>query len=91
MPGDTKPHLARIARSERRRASQAGTLDDVKGKLWAAIERVDRMAESADDALALKATHAMVQACGAYVKVLEVGELEARLATLEASAPTAAA
>lgn len=91
MPGDTKPHIARLARGQRRRDDQAGTIDAVREKLWTAIERVETMTRSDDDALALKAVHALVQACGAFVKVVEVGELEARMADLEASALTAKA
>ena len=91
MPGDTRPHLARLARAEHRRATEAGTLGDVRAKLWAAIERVETLTQADDAGTALKATHALVQACGAYVKVVEVGELEARLADLEASTLTAEA
>lgn len=85
MPGDTRPHCARLARADSRRASRAGTLDDVRAKLWAAIERAETLTEDPDASTALKATHALVQACGAFVKVVEVGELEGRLADLEAA------
>ncbi len=38
----------------------------------------------ADAALVLKAAHALTQACGAYARIVEAGELEARLSELEA-------
>lgn len=89
---------ARRGKAEKRRAlaEAVGTLDDVRAKLWATIERVDRIAAEGNPeaALVLKASHALVQACGAYVKVLEVGEIEARLTEVEqrlAEAPAQAA
>ncbi|HEX9950444.1 MAG TPA: hypothetical protein VGB53_01635 [Rubricoccaceae bacterium] len=99
MPAPKTPNTApaRIKKAQNRRAAAAatGTLDDVKLKLWTAIERVDGLMTDADTQTVLKATHALVQACGAYTKVLEVGEIEARLAGVEArlaeSAPAPAA
>lgn len=82
---------ARTAKARKRReAVTPGTLDDVKVKLWAAIERVDGLMDVATIELTLKATHALVQACGAYTKVLEVGEIEGRLAEVEARLADAA-
>jgi hypothetical protein len=77
---------ARRARAKERRAAaeQPGEIEDVRRVLWRCIGRVEKLTEGADNALVLRAAHALVQACGAYVKVLEVGEYEARLAEIEA-------
>lgn len=91
MAAPKKPNTApaRRKKAEKRRdtAEATGTLGDVRAKLWACIERVEELMTEGDPdaALVLKGTHALVQACGAFVKVLEVGELEARLADLEAA------
>ena len=64
---------------------EPGTLQDVKVKMWNAINRLETIAtkDDADDSLVVKTTHCLVQACGQYVKLLEVGEFEARIAALE--------
>ena len=82
-PKEPKTAPARQAKRAKARAAAVGTLADVRAKLWACIERVEALTEDTDNATVLRATHAMVQACGAYVKVVEVGELEGRLAELE--------
>jgi hypothetical protein len=45
------------------------------------------MERAVEDEVRLRAIHALSQACGQYAKLLEVGELEARLAALEAQVP----
>lgn len=79
---------ARRAKAEKRKAASAGTLDDVRAKLWACIERVDGLVADteAEATLVLKGTHALTQACAAYVKIVEAAELEARVAALEEAA-----
>jgi hypothetical protein len=55
--------------------------------LWRALLEAERvLLESDDDELSLKAVHAVSQASGQYLKLLEIGELEARVAALEVSA-----
>jgi len=83
MPGETRPHVARKAKKARR----AGTVDDVRLKLWNALLRVENVLydDDSDASTVLKATHAMTQAASAYARIVEAGELEARLSELEAA------
>ncbi len=89
MPGDTKPHKARQAK-KRRRARKIGDLTDLRRTLWQAIYQAEQMLLDADSdpATILKCVHAISQAAGSYAKVVEVGELEARLSELEKSLET---
>lgn len=86
MPGDTKPHKARKAK-KRRRTRKTGDLSDLRRTLWQAIYQAEQVLLDADSdtATVLKCVHAISQAAGTYAKVVEVGELEARLAELEKS------
>jgi hypothetical protein len=72
------------ARLERKRRRKVGDLKALQRKLWGAICEADDLVVAAGSAeLRLKAIHALVQAGMAYAKVLEIGELEARLQALE--------
>lgn len=86
MPGDTKPHLARMAR----RARKAGSIADVRRKMWQAIICAEAVLfnDGSDAATLLRAVHAITQASTAYARIIETGELEARLAALEAEYAT---
>jgi hypothetical protein len=91
MPGNTRPEVARAAKRQKKaeakapaRAAEVGTLRDVKAVLWRAVVRVEALTADADKGVQLRAVSALVQACQAFVKVLEVGEVEARLNELEA-------
>jgi hypothetical protein len=76
------PHQARQAK---RRASKPGTLPQLQLKLWQALCAAEAVLQTATEAeLTLKAVHAMAQVAGHYARLLEVGEIEARLAALEA-------
>ena len=83
MPGDTKTHLARLAQRKRR---SKGDLNGARLRLWAALEAAEACLQDAaaagDRDGVLKACHAVVQASGAYARVFEVGELEARFSAL---------
>jgi len=57
--------------------------------MQAAETILDDAAEGRDGTTVLKAVHALTQATAAYARVTEAGELEARLAHLEAAAPAA--
>jgi hypothetical protein len=71
----------------KKRARKPGDLGALKITLWRAILEAERvLLESEDDELSLKAVHAVSQASGQYLRLLEIGELEARVAALEASA-----
>lgn len=88
MPGDTKPHLARLGRRARRRP-KPGTLQQLTAVVWRAITHLENhldgaaRAEEVDTAEVCKLAHALSQAATTYLKALEVGELEARVAALE--------
>ena len=74
----------------RRRRHKAGDLADLRRMLWQALIEAKRvLLESSDAELTLRAVHAVSQAAGQYMKLLEIGELEARVAALEASAARA--
>ena len=83
-PNPTKARQAK-AKKRRARAQTAGTVADLQLKLWRAMSAADDVLDdrAADAALKLRALHALTQASSAYLKVLEVGELEARMAALE--------
>ncbi len=84
MPGDTKPHKARQAK-RRRRIRKIGSLTDARRKLWQAITSAEEvLLDDQSDALTvLKAVHAITSASTAYARLVEIGELEARLAAVE--------
>jgi len=71
------------ARTARRKKAKKGTLEDVGRKVYAALERCEMLLEDIDPSIQLKAAHGVFQGASAYAKVLEVGELEARLQALE--------
>lgn len=80
MPPENRPHVARRAKKARR----AGTVEDVRLKLWNALLRAEDVLMDADDtATVLRAVHAMTQGAAAYARIVDAGELEARLAALE--------
>lgn len=78
------PKEARKAKRARRRG-KPGTLEDARALLWRALMRAGELLEEEDPAHALKAVHAVSQGASAYARIVEVGELEARLAALEAA------
>ena len=83
--GNPNPHQARQAKRRRRR--KPGTVADLKKHLWAAIDKLSESLEG--DAVEVsdltRLTHALSQAATSYLKVVEVGDLEARLTALEQS------
>ena len=93
MPGDTRPHVARKAKKRRRTRRKPGTVDHARRVLWAAIERVEEVLHDAAEPengranpdMILRAAHAITQASSAYARIVEAGELEARLGELEAA------
>lgn len=78
------PTAARKAKRQKRRG-KAGTLEDARALLWRALTRAGELLEQEDPMLSLKAVHAVSQGASAYARIVEVGEIEARLAALEAS------
>jgi uncharacterized small protein (DUF1192 family) len=80
MP-NPNPHHARLAK---KRARKPGDMHQVLRMLWQALLEAEEVLLHAEDAeLTLKAVHAISQSAGQYAKLLEVGELEARLAAVE--------
>jgi|TARA_B100000315_G_C14054608_1_gene353440 hypothetical protein len=78
------PVEARRVKKSRRKP---GDLPALQRKLWGAILHAENTLEAAamekDPELTLKAVHALSQCAGQYAKLLEVGELEARVFSLE--------
>jgi hypothetical protein len=81
---NANPTKARMAKKSNRKP---GDLQALQRKLWGAILHAEEVLEDAsqdkDRELTLKAIHALSQCCGQYAKLLEVGEIEARLGALE--------
>jgi hypothetical protein len=74
------------ARMAKKRARKPGDLRALQRMLWRALlEAKTVFLESDNDELSLKAVHALSQASGQYAKLLEIGELEARVVALEAA------
>lgn len=84
------PTKARRAKKARRRA-RPGTLEDARALLWRALTRAGELLDTEDEEgrpdahTALRAIHAISQGAAAYARIVEVGELEARIAALEAA------
>ena len=75
------PHKARLGKKLR---SKPGNLAEVQVILWYALKRSQYCLDVATDPdVILRAGHAVSQIAGQYAKLLEVGELEARLQALE--------
>jgi hypothetical protein len=75
-------------RLKRKSQRKPGDLHALQRKLWGAILHCEEILEAAtlaeDDDKRLKAIHALSQCAGQYAKLLEIGELEARVQALEA-------
>ncbi len=83
MAAPKKPETL-SARMARKRRQHSGDLQAIRRKLWMAILHAEDTLEQAEEPeLRLKAVHALSQCCGQYIKLLETGEIEARLAVLE--------
>jgi hypothetical protein len=76
------PYKARIGK---RRRGKPGNLLDVQRELWHALQKaLEVLDEALEPELILKGVHAVSQVSGQYAKLLEIGELEARVQSLEA-------
>ncbi len=62
-----------------------GTLTDARRKLWQAITSAEDVLldDESDAQMVLKAAHAITSASTAYAKLIEIGEIEARLEAVE--------
>lgn len=75
------PVKARLAQRRRRKP---GDLHALTRALWGAIGDVElALVEATTNDERCRAAHAMAACCNAYVKLLAVGEYEARLARIE--------
>ncbi len=85
MPTDTKPHVARAAKKRHARMRKTGTLADMRRELWRAIlcAKDVLLDPDTDPATTLKAVHAITSASTAYARLVEIGEIEARLEAVE--------
>lgn len=80
-PNNPQTLKARMAKKKRQRT---GDLKALQRKVWTALLHAeDVLEDAAEPELRLKAIHALSQCAGQYAKLLEVGELEARLSELE--------
>lgn len=82
---NSDPYKARLALVEIRKT---GDVEELRAILWYAINRVGVFLNSDDPALVIRATHCLAQVSPAYLKALEVGEIESRIAAIEAKVET---
>jgi hypothetical protein len=76
------------ARQAKKQRAKPGDLAALLRVVWGALLEADAVLQSTSEdhpELCLKAVHAVSQCAGQYAKLLEVGELEARIAALEAA------
>jgi hypothetical protein len=79
---NVSPHKARLGRKLR---GKPGDLPQLQLILWHALKRAQGILDaSTEDDATLRVVHAISQVAGQYAKLLEIGELEARIAALEA-------
>jgi hypothetical protein len=78
----TPPH----ALNGKPRPRKPGDLAALQRMLWRALRTAERILEEAEEPeLQLRAIHAISQTGGQYLKLLETGEFEVRIAALEAA------
>lgn len=74
-------HSARLGKKIR---AKPGNMPELQVILWYALKRAQYCLDTATDPDAItRASHAVSQIAGQYAKLLEIGELEARLSALE--------
>jgi hypothetical protein len=85
--GNPNPYKARQGKKTK---IKPGNLNDLTYTLWKAIQRLDNHLEhltdedtKADTTELCKLTHALSQSASVYCRIIETGELEARLEALE--------
>ena len=85
--GNPDPHQARLAKASRAAKAKpdGGDLTDLRRCLWLAVAKCTKAIKEADgmDDETRKTVHALTQAAGVYVRLLEVVDLEARISALE--------
>jgi hypothetical protein len=84
-----KPHIARQAK---RAKHQPRSLQTLVATLWDALDEAAAIMQRAEgDEVKLRAVHAVSQVGGQIGRLLEIGELEARLSAVEQAQRGAAA
>lgn len=88
MPNPNANPTAARAAKKAKRTRTLGDLTAMRRKLWQAVttaeEAMLRAADAGDTAATLRGVHALSQASTAFIKIVEAGEIEPRLAELEA-------
>lgn len=81
---NSNPYKARAAKRQKK-IQRAGGIDDLRDKVWEALEAASDIVSdiTMEAALRLRAVHAVTQAATSYTKVLDATEFEARLQALE--------
>lgn len=71
-----------------KRTRKVGSVADARRVLWRAVRAVEGLLTVPDvtPSLVLRASHALAQSAGVYLRLVEVDELEARVAALEKAA-----
>jgi ribulose bisphosphate carboxylase small subunit len=86
------PHLSeeQHVKMARKKLRKPGDLQALRRKLWQAILEAERvLLTNTDDEVVLRAVHALSQAAGHYVRLLEADDIEGRLKTVETLLQTA--
>lgn len=81
---NANPHQARTAK-KRIAVQRAGSPDDLRTVVWEAISAAVALVRDQDVTadVRLRAVHAITQAAGAYTKLVELTEFDARLRAVE--------
>jgi hypothetical protein len=83
--GGTVPRNKHAGKLARRRAYKAGDVGQLRRLVWQACLEAEAVLLSAEDPeVILKACHAVSQCGRQYLRLLEVSEMEQRLAAVEA-------
>jgi hypothetical protein len=85
--GGSTPNPRRRRKSARTRIylTKPGDIDDLRARLWWALERAMRIVQDARNTdQRLKAISCMSTTAGVYLKTLEVGEMDGRVKAIEA-------
>lgn len=82
------PHKAREAKARQRlESSDPGDFQRLKGKLWALLDKIEEtLAETGRITPEnVRVVYAFTQVAATFAKIHEIGELEGRVAALEAA------
>jgi hypothetical protein len=86
--GNPSPHAAREAKARKRLdTTDPGDFQRLKAKLWALICLVEETIAETGTVTAknVRTVYALTQVASVYTKIHEIGELESRVAALEAT------